>query len=211
MSKVGRPIVSKTVRASGVIPDVSTTQNSNKNESTNNIFLQVFGGTSAEVSESHEVAPQLAPILIHPPVEPAPEPATADPPAELELKDLDADLVDNAKLKRFRAKRADNLELTIDVLFLKHLIHVLIENHSLAITAIDIHDIMAFFDSKCEVRTTKRRVMEREVGEPTCCGTTAHEREVVIETIAKIIVGGLNIIKTAPDFITFLADLGVNL
>jgi hypothetical protein len=69
---------------------------------------------------------------------------------------------------------------------------------------------MGFFDTDCEVRIKRKRVIERSAGEPTCCGTTDHDREVIVEGIQKIIVGGLNILKTAPQFISVLAELGVS-
>jgi hypothetical protein len=138
-----------------------------------------------------------------------PEPPKAT--NEIELEALDSDLVDNAKLKRFRAKRADNVEITIDVNWLKHVIHVLLVNHSVTVTAADIHDFMAYFDEDCEIRTRKRKIVERDIEPNRCCGFTEKQREKIIEVIDKIIVSGLNLIKTAPKFIAFLSELGLSL
>jgi hypothetical protein len=200
------------LKAKGGIPDVSTNQNSNTHESSNNIFVQVFGQSSADVSDAIPLGPVTeVPIIAEESKELEPKPPIQRQSMALELEDIgkDSDLVDNANLKRFRAKRADALELTIDVEWLKHLIHVLIENHSITITPKDVHDIMVFFDADCEIRIKKKVVVERDVGEPRCCGTTEHERQIIVETIQKIIVSGLNLIKTAPQFITFLSELGI--
>jgi hypothetical protein len=213
-------------------PEVQSCQGANTSDNRNNIFVQVFGTTSADVSESMELKstpisrvvkppavstfdlpgsaePRTAGAVVDPEEAPVSVPATTDTTdrtAPIELEEFDA----NPRLKRFRAKRADNLELTIDVAFLKHLIHVLIENHSISISPKDTQCIMSFFDTDCEVRIKKRKIIERSAGEPTCCGTTEYEREVIVDTIHKIIVGGLNVLKTAPQFISFLAELGVS-
>jgi hypothetical protein len=231
---LGRPIAKATVKGRATFPEVQSTQGTNANDTTTNIYVQTILGTSADVSDAERL--DLKPIqgrIVKPPAQ-APDfepletdnvvatfervadapfspqgwqdsPATTTTTTEIELDEF----VENPKLKRFRAKRADKLELTVDVSWLKHVIHVLIANHSITISPRDVHDIMQYFDSDCEIRVKKKRVVERSASEPTCCGTTEQEREVVIETISKIIVSGLNIIKTSPPFIGFLTELGL--
>jgi hypothetical protein len=135
----------------------------------------------------------------------------AQPRPPHELEDLDGDLVDNANLKRFRARNTRNAEFTINVDFLKNVIRVLLTNHSITITSQDIHDIMAFF-GEVEIRTKKRKIVEREVDpEAGCCGLSKQQKESIIEVIQKILVLGINISKYCPQLVEFLHELGINI
>jgi hypothetical protein len=126
---------------------------------------------------------------------------------EIELEALDSDLVDNAKLKRFRARTQREASFTIDVEFLKNVIHVLLINHNITVTSRDIHDIMGFF-GEVDIRTKKQRVIERDI-DAGCC--SAKQREKFIEVIQKIIVLGINVKKYVPALVEFLTDLGLSL
>jgi hypothetical protein len=214
--RIGRAIA----KAKGVIPDVQSSQNSNSNDT--NIFLQaIFPRTSAEVSESGEVAPAL-PVIAHvvaPPVIPEEiaqgisEPKAVEvPAAELELHDLETESYDqNPKLKRFRAKTVREAQFDVDVEFLRHVIHVLFEfitAHGLSLSSQEIRACMSFF-GEVEVRTSKRKIIERGTEDVGCCSPKQQER--IIEVVKKVLVLGVNVAKYCPELVAFLADLGIAL
>jgi hypothetical protein len=91
--------------------------------------------------------------------------------------------------------------------FLKQVIHVLINNHNIAITADDIKAIMSFF-GETEIRMKRRKIVERS-GDVGCRGSV--DREKFVEVIHKILVLGVNISKYVPALVEFLAELGLNL
>jgi hypothetical protein len=230
-TRVGRPIVRSMVKAKGVIPDVQTTQNAS--ESTNNICVGF--GNSADVSDAGPLAP-IVEVATPEPVEPAvrsteselrsaetvvpveelqPKPPTSRiqrqsqvVESSLELHEIES-WDENPRLKRSKARNLREAEFTIDVAFLRHVIQTLITRHEITITSQDVHDIMAFFGD-CEIRTSKRKVVERGV-DGGCLCFSAKDTERIIEVVKKVLVLGVNIAKYCPDLMAFLNELGITL
>jgi hypothetical protein len=206
-------------------PEVQSTQGTNAQDTTTNIYVQTILGSSAEVSEAERLDLKSGPlsrkVVVKPPVstfdlpdvdEPVEEAivpvkteSTATDESTLELEELPDQ---NPKLRKFKAGTLRTAEFNIDVSFLRHVIHILITNHALTLTATDIHDIFAYF-GEVEVRIKKRKIVERDVEDSGCCGP-AH-REKIVEVIQKILVLGLNIAKYCPELVKFMGDLGISL
>jgi hypothetical protein len=208
------------VKAKGAIPDVSSSQIAN--DSTNNIYVQVFG-SSADASDAApltpiaEIEPVTAQVVETREVE-IPE-STAEPTPmvqsqvqaveSLELHEIE-EYPPNPRLKRFRTRNPREAEFLIDVQFLRHVIQTLIVKHEITITAEDVQAIMSFF-GEVEIRTHKRKIVEREVKEAGCFCSGEKTIEKIIEVIKKIIVAGINIRKYCPDLVSFLSELGISL
>jgi hypothetical protein len=204
-------------------PEVQSTQGTNAQDTTTNIYVQTILGSSAEVSEAERLDLKSGPlsrkIVVKPPVSTFDLPDVDEPVEEatkpgktesadtapIELEELPDQ---NPKLRKFKAGTLRTAEFNIDVSFLRHVIHILITNHALTLTAADIHDIFAYF-GEVEVRLKKRKIVERDVEDTGCCGP-AH-REKIVEVIQKILVLGLNIAKYCPELVKFMADLGISL
>jgi hypothetical protein len=109
------------------------------------------------------------------------------------------------ELKHFEVQCKDAIhEFLIDDTFLRHVITVLLSNHNITTTTKDLHDIFTYFGD-VELKTQKQHVQKRSAG--SCCGDV--DIDDVIETVTKIVVGGVNIIKRVPDLITFVQSLGI--
>jgi hypothetical protein len=104
----------------------------------------------------------------------------------------------------------DEAEYIIDCDFLKHIINILIQNHSITVNKMDLDNILSYFGD-VDVRTRKERIMEREVGESGCCGCSEKTRDKIIEVIQKVVLNGLSIAKHIPDLAEFLGSIGVSL
>jgi hypothetical protein len=118
----------------------------------------------------------------------------------------------NPKLHRFRAKRSDELEVIVDVEALTHIIHVLIDNHSIIVTPKDLEDILRYWGDPT-VKTELVAVQSRSVpvAGGGCCACTDEQKEEVIETIKSIALNGLNLVKSLPDLVSFFARLGLSI
>jgi hypothetical protein len=124
---------------------------------------------------------------------------------ELECEDL----CDNVDLKRFRFHNNDRLDLTVDVLFLKHTIKTIITNHNIVTTPKDLEDILSHF-GEVDVRIERQRVLSRAPKKSGFCGCSDEEVGEFVETIQKILIGSVNVTKKLPAFIGFLTDLGIS-
>jgi hypothetical protein len=197
------------------VPDVQSSQNSN------NIYVNVFGGASGEVSESNEGL-KLPPLSVLESLEPEPitelEPT---PPAKVErrsqaIESLELHEIEsfdqNPKLKRFKARTLREAEFNVDVEFLRHCIHTLIVKHNITITTVDVEAIMSFF-GPVEIRTSRKHIVEREPREPKCgCfGGSERTTDRIVEVVKKVIVQGVNIAKYVPALVDFLTELGISL
>jgi hypothetical protein len=116
----------------------------------------------------------------------------------------------NPKLHRFRARRAGSLEVVVDVEALTHIIHVLIDNHSIVVTPKDLEDVLSYWG---EPTVKTERVVVQSRGVPVvgggCCACTDEQKEEVIETIKSIALNGLSLVKNMPDLLGFLGKLGL--
>jgi hypothetical protein len=132
-------------------------------------------------------------------------PGSIQATAPAELEDLD----ENPKLRRFRAKQLNDVEYVADCDFLRNIIKVLIQNHSITITPQDIEAIFAVWGDVV-VNTRIERFMERDIDvEPKCCGCSKAQQERTIEVIKSILLNGMNVVKTLPDVVKFLGGLGL--
>jgi hypothetical protein len=97
---------------------------------------------------------------------PPPENSSSDKAGRLNLPALDPngfikataipaddDLDANPKLRKFKAKRTDQVEYIVDVAFLENVIKVLIDNHNINITPQDIEAILSPF-GECVGKST---------------------------------------------------------
>jgi hypothetical protein len=125
--------------------------------------------------------------------------------APMELEDLD----ENPKLRRFRAKQLDQVEYVADCDFLRNIIKVLIQNHNITITPLDLEGIFGVWGDVV-VNTRIEHVIERDIDvEPKCCGCTKAQQERAVEVIKSILLNGMNVAKTLPDVVKFLSGLGL--
>jgi hypothetical protein len=210
-------VVKVLVKAGGVIPDDFSNQN--KNDSTTNLTVNVFG-TSADVSDAIPLssivelpttAVEAEPRDVeHAPVPPAAAATTAVEQSSLELHEIES-FDQNPKLKRFKARTLREADFNIDVAFLRHVIQTLIVNHNITITAVDVQAIMSFF-GPVEMRTSRKHIIEREPAEPCLCfGGSERTTDKIVEVVKKVIVQGVNIAKYVPALVEFMTQLGITL
>jgi hypothetical protein len=124
--------------------------------------------------------------------------------SELECEDL----CDNVDLKRFRFHNNDKLDLTVDVKFLRHTIKTIITNHNIITTPKDLEDILSYY-GEVYVKTDHQRVLTRAPKKSGGCWSS-DEIEQFVDTVTKILIGGVNITKKMPAFINFLSELGIS-
>jgi hypothetical protein len=115
----------------------------------------------------------------------------------------------NPRLRKFHAKRLEEQEFVCDVEFLRNIIKVLIVNHHISITPQDWEDILGVWGDVV-VKTTDRRITSRDV-EPTCCGTTAKQKEQILTVVKSIMLNGLSLAKHLPAVVSFLGEIGIAL
>jgi hypothetical protein len=132
------------------------------------------------------------------------DPMRSGPVIELpEIEEYDA----NPKICKIKPKRTDEQEYIVDVEFLVHVIKVIVENHNITITPVDVEEMLSGF-GEVSVKTVQQTYMERDV-EPSCCGMTATQKEHVMTVIKSVALNGLNLAKHIPDLLSFLAKIGV--
>jgi hypothetical protein len=122
----------------------------------------------------------------------------------------DDDLVENPKLKRFRAKQLNQVEYTVDVAFMENVIRVLIDNHGITITPKDIRDILAPFGDAV-VKTQMIPVESRGVEDLNCCGCSKKQQQEAVEVVKSIALNGLSLVKHIPDLLGFLGKIGISI
>jgi hypothetical protein len=194
--------------------DRSTTTQQTRNEM--NISINNF--VRAEHSETEREAVVLRTACPDPIIQPEPlksstfteesEHSRAVPGAlgaELECEDL----CDNVDLKRFRFHNNDKLEICLDVLALKNIIRVLIQNHNIVTTAKDLEDIISYW-GETEIKTEKQAILTRSPKKSGFCGCSDEEIGEFVNTITKISLNGINILKRLPTFIACLQELGLS-
>jgi hypothetical protein len=116
---------------------------------------------------------------------------------------------DNIPLQRFRKITDTQPDSVVDVRFLRHVIQVLITNHNITTTPQDLENVLSFFgdvDVRRERQVVKARSAKNKGG---CCSDV--DVDDVMEIVSKVLVNGVNIIKSMPKFIQFLEDLGLSI
>ena len=116
------------------------------------------------------------------------------------------DLQSNQDIKRFEIKSETHEPIVIDVKFLRHVIDTLIRNHNITTTPQDLTDILTYF-GEVDIRTQKQTIQTRGVKSWWSCSDV--DAAEVVETVSKILVNGVNIVKRVPDFISYLSNLGI--
>jgi hypothetical protein len=195
MTRVGKPVLqrvkSDTSHPNTTAQSSSKAENGNANITITNIVGPPTGGIEPLASSVRILA--------------------AEPQLDAIAPDILGDNVldPNPKLHRFRAKRSDELEVVVDVEALTHIIHVLVDNHSIAVTPKDLEDILSYWGDPT-VKTEQVVVKSRGVSTGhSCCSMTDDQREEVVETIKSVALNGLNLVKALPDLVTFLGKLGL--
>jgi hypothetical protein len=126
------------------------------------------------------------------------------------MRITDDEFEQNPKLRICREVERAIPEFTIDVSFLRHVISTILTRYNITLTKADIKEILSYF-GEIELTTKKQVVKEREIVPSGCCGMTEKETEKVIETIKKLYVEGVNIVKHVPTLIQFLNDIGIGI
>ena len=103
-------------------------------------------------------------------------------------------------------RRTPEQNIVVDVNFLKHVITVLISNHSIATDVKDLEDIFSYYGN-VEIRTQKQYVQTRGTKKRGICSNV--DLDDVIDVVQKVVVNGINILKKVPDFIGYLETLGI--
>jgi hypothetical protein len=170
-----------------------------------NIHITNMLGSTITSPAAHQIPlvstalPQTEPSRFEPP-EPEP-PLRDDEPLELE------EFNTNPQLRRFRAKRIEEVEFVVDVEFLEHVIRVLIERHNIRVEAEDVEAIMSYF-GECVVKTKEERFTTRGV-DVGCCGSKA-EQEKAMKIVKSVVVNGLNLVKHVPALLEFMRGIGLS-
>jgi hypothetical protein len=101
-------------------------------------------------------------------------------------------------IKPVRAHK--DMEINVDVDFLKHTIKTILSNDNVSIDNKDVGDILGYFGSVVIV-SNKELVQNRDVkNKGLCCNV---DEEEVISVIKKVCLNGYNIIKYLPDLVDF--------
>ena len=106
--------------------------------------------------------------------------------------------------KRFAVQNYACADFIVSVGFLKHIIAVLVRNHSITTDAKDLNDILSYFG---EVDMRVSAVQHRSVKNKGWCSNV--DIDDIVEVVQKVLVNGVNIIKRVPDFVEYLQQLGI--
>jgi hypothetical protein len=115
----------------------------------------------------------------------------------------------NPKLRRFKAKRSDQLEIVIDVAFLQHIIKTIIENHGVVLSPKDTEDILGYF-GECVVKTEHVAVLPRGAEEPRC-GCSKKQQQEFMDVVKSVLLNGMKLGTQMPQFVQFLGNLGLSI
>ena len=117
---------------------------------------------------------------------------------------------ENVELVRFRGKASEELNIVVDVAFLKHVIKTIMTNHAIISTTKDLEDVLSYF-GEVELRCEKQTVLTRAPKKSGMCGCSADEIEQTVDIISKVLVNSVNVVKRVPAFVEFLMGLGLSI
>jgi hypothetical protein len=126
------------------------------------------------------------------------------------VKITDEEFEQNPRLRICREVEVAPPEFIIDVSFLRHVITTILTRYNITLANKDIQGILAYWGD-VTIETRRQVIKERTAGEPGCCGISEKEIEKIVETIKKLYIEGVNVIKHVPALIKFLSDIGINI